>query len=50
MKSSLQGSKRLGKFLFYAGNIVIGLIFVSPLIWMISATVEIGRASCRERV
>ena len=25
MKSSLQGSKRLGKFLFYAGNIVIGL-------------------------
>lgn len=40
MKSSLQGSKRLGKFLFYAGNIVIGLIFVSPLIWMISASLK----------
>ena len=40
MKSSLQGSKRLGKFLFYAGNIIIGLIFVSPLIWMISASLK----------
>lgn len=40
MKSSLQGSKRLGKLLFYAGNIVIGLIFVSPLVWMISASLK----------
>lgn len=40
MKSSLQGSKRLGKFLFYASNIIIGLIFVSPLIWMISASLK----------
>ena len=28
----------LGKFLFYFGNTLIGIIFVSPLIWMISAS------------
>lgn len=30
----------LSKFLFYLGNIVIGIIFVSPLIWMISASLK----------
>ena len=30
----------LTKFLFYAGNIIIGIIFVSPLIWMISASLK----------
>lgn len=28
------------KFLFYFGNVVIGIIFVSPLIWMISASLK----------
>lgn len=30
----------LSKFFFYAGNIIIGIIFVSPLIWMISASLK----------
>lgn len=38
--NSLKRSKFLGKLLFYLGNIVIGLIFVSPLIWMISASLK----------
>ena len=37
MKSK-KGSAMLGKFLFYFGNTLIGIIFVSPLIWMISAS------------
>ncbi len=28
------------KFLFYAGNAVIGIIFVSPLLWMISSALK----------
>ena len=28
------------KFLFYAANIIIGIIFVSPLIWMIAASLK----------
>ena len=39
-QSSLKFSAGLGKFLFYFGNIVIGIIFVSPLIWMISASLK----------
>lgn len=35
---SMKKSAYLGKFLFYFGNTVIGIIFVSPLIWMISAS------------
>ena len=31
---SLKMSNFLSKFLFYAGNIIIGLIFVSPLVWI----------------
>lgn len=38
--NSLKTSKFLSKFFFYFGNIVIGLIFVSPLIWMISASLK----------
>lgn len=38
MKSSLKFSAFMTKFLFYFGNIIIGIIFVSPLIWMISAS------------
>lgn len=31
-------NKILSNVLFYAGNIIIGLIFVSPLLWMVSAS------------
>lgn len=37
---SRSGQIFLTKFLFYFGNIVIGIIFVSPLIWMISASLK----------
>ena len=40
MTGSMKASKFLNKFLFYAGNIIIGIIFVSPLIWMISASLK----------
>ncbi len=40
MTKSMQTSKFLSKFLFYAGNIVIGIIFVSPLLWMIAASLK----------
>lgn len=40
MKKSMKASKFLTKFLFYAGNIIIGIIFVSPLLWMISASLK----------
>lgn len=40
MKGSLKASKFMTKFLFYAGNIIIGIIFVSPLLWMISASLK----------
>lgn len=33
-------SAAISKFMFYFGNIVIGIIFVSPLIWMISASLK----------
>jgi len=39
MKSK-KASAFLTKFLFYFGNIIIGIIFVSPLIWMISASLK----------
>ena len=39
MKSK-KASAFLSKFKFYFGNIVIGNIFVSPLIWMISASLK----------
>ena len=39
MKSK-KASAFMSKFLFYFGNIVIGIIFVSPLIWMISASLK----------
>ncbi len=37
---SLKTQKALQKILFYAGNTIIGIIFVSPLIWMISASLK----------
>ena len=37
---SMKASAFLTKFLFYFGNLVIGVIFVSPLIWMISASLK----------
>ncbi len=40
MLKSKKASAFMGKFLFYFGNIVIGIIFVSPLIWMISASLK----------
>lgn len=33
-------SASFSKFMFYFANIVIGIIFVSPLIWMISASLK----------
>lgn len=40
MTKSMKFSAAFSKFMFYAGNIVIGIIFVSPLIWMISASLK----------
>lgn len=40
MTKSMETSKRLSKILFYAGNFVIGIIFVSPLLWMIAASLK----------
>lgn len=40
MVKSLKASNSLTKFLFYAGNIVIGIIFVAPLLWMVSASLK----------
>lgn len=37
MKSH-KNNKILAKLLFYAGNTLVGLIFVSPLLWMIAAS------------
>lgn len=39
-KSSMKFSAAFSKFMFYFENIVIGIIFVSPLIWMISASLK----------
>lgn len=36
----MQAQKTLTKVLFYGGNIIIGIIFVSPLLWMISASLK----------
>ena len=40
MTKSIKTQNFLTKLLFYAGNIIIGIIFVSPLIWMISASLK----------
>ena len=32
--------KQLGSLLFYLGNTIIALIFVSPLIWMIASSLK----------
>ncbi len=40
MTKSMKMQNFLAKLLFYAGNIIIGIIFVSPLIWMISASLK----------
>lgn len=40
MTKSMKMQNFLTKLLFYAGNIIIGIIFVSPLIWMISASLK----------
>lgn len=37
---SLKAQNALHKILFYAGNTIIGIIFVSPLIWMIAASLK----------
>ena len=39
-KSSMKFSAAFSKFMFYFGNIVIGIIFVSPLLWIISASLK----------
>ncbi len=40
MGKSMKAQKILTKVLFYGGNIIIGIIFVSPLLWMISASLK----------
>lgn len=40
MGKSMKTQKILTKVLFYGGNIIIGIIFVSPLLWMISASLK----------
>lgn len=37
MKSQ-KNNRMLARFMFYAGNALVGLIFVSPLLWMIAAS------------
>ncbi|WP_028236413.1 carbohydrate ABC transporter permease [Pseudobutyrivibrio sp. MD2005] len=37
---SLKAQNALQKIFFYAGNTIIGIIFVSPLIWMIAASLK----------
>ena len=37
---SLKAQNAIHKILFYAGNTIIGIIFVSPLIWMIAASLK----------
>ena len=39
-ESSLKFQAAFTKFMFYFGNVVIGLIFVSPLLWMIAASLK----------
>ncbi|MCR4744972.1 MAG: carbohydrate ABC transporter permease [Lachnospiraceae bacterium] len=39
-KSSIGRKNALEKFLFYCGNLVIGIIFVSPLLWMVCASLK----------
>lgn len=31
-------NKVLGNVIFYLGNIIVGLIFVSPLLWMLASS------------
>ena len=38
--ASMKFSAGFGRFMFYFGNIVIGIIFVSPLLWMIAASLK----------
>ena len=37
---SLKAQNAIHKILFYAGNTIIGIMFVSPLIWMIAASLK----------
>lgn len=39
-KSSMKRQAIIGKTAFYLGNLLIGLIFVSPLLWMIAASLK----------
>lgn len=39
-KSSIKRAELTKKILFYIGNVVIGLIFISPLLWMISSSLK----------
>ena len=38
--SSIQSSARIGKFFFYFCNVIIGVVFVSPLVWMVAASLK----------
>lgn len=38
MTESMKRQAMIRKLMFYVGNIIIGIIFVSPLIWMVSAS------------
>ena len=60
-----EGMETMGPFLFNGVRFLIGVIVLTPVVWFLSkkpqpehkakhqntvATIEIGRASCRERV
>lgn len=38
MSKSMRKNKTITNILFYVGNTLIGLIFVSPLLWMVAAS------------
>jgi ABC-type glycerol-3-phosphate transport system permease component len=38
--SSIQSSVRIGKFFFYFCNVIIGVVFVSPLVWTVAASLK----------
>ncbi len=39
-KSSIGRKNALSRFLFYFGNLLIGIVFVSPLLWMVCASLK----------
>ena len=34
-------NKTIGNIIFYLGNVIVGTIFVSPLLWMLASSFQI---------